>query len=346
MSKLTKQEKIDIENLENEERYFDLCSKYPKKINYSEIKDFDAEMETGDKFKKINYDIRNLAVYHDFNDLKYKLKKSTIFCLALTTSAFIEITGLLKLEQKKIYLDNKETIDSYDDELEKYASKFDSSKMSTLEIIMTVMNEIRSNTEYGFDYNEEELGNNFRVVLNDNNKVGVCRHMADKFTTIMNMIDERYEAQNLAVYLNQKTKNFIMCNIEQPASEEYQKELKNSKTEENETEDNDTKLANHMVTILKPIDCNYYLVVDVTNPSIGLLNNGKIYMFNYSENDDNSKNNDYIEYRPFNEYVMDPYSFVKINNEILLSYFQNINIKELNNLYGLENQNKILKKIK
>ena len=85
----------------------------------------------------------------------------------------------------------------YDEKLKEYASQFDTSTMSETEIIVTVMRDIREKTYYDNSFDRSGIGNNYRSVLDDNNNHGVCRHMADKFTTIMNMIDPRYEAYNL-----------------------------------------------------------------------------------------------------------------------------------------------------
>ena len=267
------------------------------------------------------------------NCKKYKLKKVKMAGLVVASTVFLSSTFYSGIESSKnnIYKEHKEEIISYDENLEKYAAKYDTDKMSNMEIIMSVMNDIRSNTRYGINDDIEEINGYGRLVLDDSNDIGVCRHMADKFTTTMNMINPEFEAFNLCVYLNTECKTYTLCNIDRP----FYDDVVN-----NDEENSNSKNANHMVTVLKPIGEECFLVVDVTNPSIGVINDGNIYMFN---------TNDYtfIEYRPIAQFIMSiNNSFSIANKDIALSYIQNIDLDKLNDEYGLENQNKVLENIK
>lgn len=330
--------KLDIKKLEKENRYYDLFSKYPSYDKYRKAMNYESIVETGKKYNGLSFKIRNLFVYKDINELrriKYNLA-SVVLTGILATSALSES---FVLRNNNITKENIDIINEYDENLEEYASKFNTDEMSDMEIIMTVMKDIRSNTEYGINEDVEDIGNNFRLTLDDSNNIGVCRHMADKFTAIMNMINPEYEAYNLLVNLNTSCNTFVACNIDTPVHIDSNEES-NTTTVEYENTIEEKIFGNHMVSILKPINKNYYLVVDVTNPSIGVLKNGKIYMFN---------TNDYsfIEYRPLHEkVVVSRESFDGVCHDMLLSNFEDIDIDELNKLYGLEEQNKILTKIK
>lgn len=340
-NKLNKKVRMDIKKLEKENRYYDIYEKYPFYTNYRKAMNFDSKIETGKNYSDLKYRIRELTIYNSFKKIKQDAIKALICCFIGPHIALLYLSGLNCLSNYNTYKFNKEIITQYDDNLEEYASQFDTNTMSDMEIIMTVMNDIRSNTQYGFDFDETEIYNRPRVVLNDNNNIGVCRHMADKFTTIMNMINPDYEAYNLAVYLDAEYSKYTPCNIDRPLSDKFKEDLENDENNNESTPELEKKLlANHMVSILKPIGKKYYLVVDVTNPSIGVLKDGKIYMFNA---------NDYsfIEYRPIFQYITSINgSYTNVMNDFLSSKDQNIDLDELNKLYGLKQQNKVLEKIK
>lgn len=339
-NKLNKKVRMDIKKLEKENRYYDIYEKYPFYTNYRKAMNFDSKIETGKNYSGLKYRIRELTIYNSFKKIKQAAIKALIYCFIGPHIVLLYLSGLNCLSNYNTYKFNEEIITQYDDNLEEYASQFDTNTMSDMEIIMTVMNDIRSNTQYGFDFDETEIYNRPRVVLNDNNNIGVCRHMADKFTTIMNMINPDYEAYNLLVYLDSNCDTFVPCNVYTPVSDKYREEMTNNTNETNPSELEKKLLANHMVSILKPIDKDYYLVVDVTNPSIGVLKDGKIYMFN-------TMDYSFIEYRPILQYITSVNnSYSNVTKDFLSSKKQDIDLNELNKEYGLKEQNRVLEKIK
>ena len=347
MLKKSNKKKI-IKKLLKENRYFDIGEKYPTRINFRKVMKFESKIETGKKYNDLSYKIRDLIVYKNFSlkRVTYKLAKDALGLTGAIFLPFIIVSASYSKMVDEQNTQNIEIITEYDNELKEYASKYNTDTMSTMDIIMSVMNDIRSNTEYGFDFEGEEIGNSYRLILNESNDVGVCRHMADKFTTTMNMIDPKFEARNLYVHLSHECNTLTLCDVENPFSEGFKKQLAKEK-EKNKEEEKDLKtkledkiIANHLVTVLKPIDENYYLVVDVTNPSIGILKNGKIYMFN-------SNDYSFIEYRPYHQLLMNTDdSYYVIKKDLILSYFQNYNLDRLDEVYGLDTQNKVLEKIK
>ena len=337
-----------LKKLLKENRYYDISESFLTRISFRKVMKFESMMETGKKYNDLSYKIRDLIVYKNFNlkEVTYHVTKQTLNLVGACLAPAILVNALYSGTINKQNTQNIEIITEYDNELKEYASKYNTDTMSTMDIIMSVMNDIRSNTEYGFDFEGEEIGDSYRLILNGSNDIGVCRHMADKFTATMNMIDPRFEARNLFVHLSHECNTLTLCDVENPFSEEFKKQLVKEK-EKNKEEEKDLKeqledeiAANHLVTVLKPIDEDYYLVVDVTNPSIGVLRNGKIYMFN-------SNDYSFIEYRPYQQFIMNADdSYYVIRKDMFLSYFQNYNLDNLDELYGLDSQNKVLEKIK
>lgn len=343
------EKEIEYMKLKDENRFYDISNEHSFRFNEKKAMNFESKMETGKKFNKKLFNLRDFLVYSDKKRKLEKLKKSfiesttkvgiIIYTSVYITSCFsrLEITG------DKNYKETEKLVKEYDANLKEYASKFNTDNMSSIDIIMTVMNDIRSNTYYG--YPEENISYDYpRLTLNEYNNIGVCRHMADKFTTIMNLIDPRFEAKNLAVTIDSECDNFEFPDIERPISKEYLEMLKSSDERNVEEETFLEKLgnkifANHLVTILKPIEDDCYLVVDVTNPSIGVLDDMKIYTFN-------AEQYEFLEYSPATQVLAYNDTFETVNKEVLSSMVEDIDIEELDNKYGLEAQNKVLKKIK
>lgn len=333
-----------VDELENEDRYFEVSTYYEKEFSIKGTMNFESMMETGKKFNNTKFKIRDFFVYSDFKRKKYILqtgvKNALIHASRVFISAFflsLASTNAFKLTDDGIEM-VYEALEEYDANLEKYASQFDTNTMSTMEIVMAVMNDIRSNTYYGIPKNEVlRYG---RLSLDDTNNVGVCRNMADKFTTIMNLIDPRFQANNFAVALDTDCDTFTFCNIERPIDPVFLEQLKNGKSPLLEPPELFNKFfGNHLVTIMKSIEDDCYLVVDVTNPSIGILKDGEVYTFN-------AEQYKFVDYRPISQFATYEEAFSDINMKLLLSRFQDIDLNEANEKYGLDVQNKVLEKIK
>ena len=98
-----------------------------------------------------------------------------------------------------------------------------------------------------------------------------------------------------------------------------------------------------MVTILNPIGKNYTLVIDPTNPSIGIIDNGKIYMFSTLDGKG-------LYFKPIGQLlIVKNYEFENVQKEFgLESYTNGISKAELqllNEEWGVETQNSALEKI-
>lgn len=328
----------EFNKLYKEKQFFKLQEKYPGLILSSVIRK-DYKYETGKRLtlsKAYKYKIltkKQVIGFTYFSSLLALITSLTIADIKTSNHPllFIPIKACYNFNSSIIFY---KEVEEYDNELAKYADNFDLETMSDLEIIVKVMNDIRSNTYYGNRVDEPYKGTYFRLELNDTNDIGVCRHMADKFTTIMNLINPDYKAINMIVNLN-KTYLINTCNI-------YGKEesVNSIETTIKQEDYHETEIGNHLVTLLKPREGNYYLVVDVTNPSIGVLENGKIHMFN----NDSTESLKYVPYGQI--YIYEDNSVNVINRKMLLSNFVNLNFAELKDKYGLDKQNETIEKIK
>ena len=332
---VTRLGKKDFAKLNKEHKYFQQQEKYSG-LNYLHVISNDYKYETGKRLtipKALKYKIIRKS---------HVITISYVSSLALLLGAFTYADlktskyPLLLMPAKYIFNCNNKIIyyqdvKEYDENLKDYASQFNLDEMTDEEIIVKVMEDIRSNTYYGHREETKYYGVYFRLELDENNNIGVCRHMADKFTTIMNLINPDYQATNMIVNLN--------TNIDVNKCDIYGKEQTGNVISDNLEyyEYNVSEVGNHLVTLLKPREGNYYLVVDVTNPSIGILENGKIHMFN----NDSTESMKYVPYGQ--AFVFEDSSFIDINRKMLSSYLTKFNFDELEKQYGLDAQNEIIK---
>ena len=330
--------------LEDEQRFFEISTEYEKELSIKKAVDFEAMMETGKKFNNTEFRIRDFFVYSDFKRKKYKLqtavKDFSIHIGKIVALSFlfsIVRANMLKFSDEGVTTVH-EIVKEYDANLEEYASQFNTETMSTMEIVMTVMNDIRSNTYYGIP--EDEILIYPRLSLDDTKNIGTCRNMADKFTTIMNLIDPKFQAKNFAVSLDTDCNTFTFCDIERPIEPKFLEQYEKGEMPLMELSKFAGKfLANHLVTVMKSLEDDYYLVIDVTNPSIGIFKDGKVYTFNAEEYK-------FVDYRPFSQVFTYTEAFDDINRGLLLSIFKDIDLEEANEKYGVDAQNKVLEKIK
>lgn len=335
-----------------------------KKEHFKKIRLKDIENELGINFKFNSY------VF--FNDLKRKFK---LICNKLTFKlcyflyiSFI-IGSLISDYSDDIINENTITyqneIEDYNNEIESYAQYINSLNLSDLEIIMKVMNDMWEKIDGYKTPNNYDINGYFRLSLYYDG-YGVCRNMADDLTARLNAINPDYEACNINVLIERVEVNNIKTinlNNEEIISSNDNEIIDNNEndnvtiTDNNEISYNqkiineynkfknyiielknnliENTIGNHMVTCIKLKNIDAILIVDPTNPSIGLFKNGKLHMLSDKENK--------INVTPIGNIIM---GFDKRKNyfkKSIESFF--INSEEYTNEYNIENQNKCLIKI-
>ena len=102
-------------------------------------------------------------------------------------------------------------------------------------------------------------------------------------------------------------------------------------------------VGNHMVSIFKPTGKDYTLVVDATNPSIGVIANGEIYLFS-------NNNGEGLDFKPLGQMsTIINYKYSDVEKEFafnFLNYMDNEELQKLNEEWGLNAQNQSLDKIR
>lgn len=212
-------------------------------------------------------------------------------------------------------------IEEYNKSLEEYSKYINSLNLTHLQTIMKVMSDQWE--EYKYCVDEDLIVGYYRLSFQEKG-YGVCTSFADDFTAKMNAINPSYEAKN------------VYCTMTDNLNE---KEVEIVDLDRNIIEvvrdDENTSIlpkllntGNHVVTMIKIPDEDYYLIVDSTNLMIGLIKNGKIHVFN-------STNPDTIKYTKNGNLLMGGPDYV---SKLDTYYSCDETYDELKEIYGCEEQ--------
>ena len=345
-----KRKKEDIKKLLSEKKYIDIYSKYGES-EYSKHTNTmyknDIEYETGSKVKA--------KLYSNGKKLAKGIKTCTE-ALALITTVTISLIGYegyvyVNDTYNKALIDNSALLQEYDEKINNYAYDINNLNLDNdLDVVMKVLDDMWSDMGgYGEPTLDEfSMG---RLAFAKDKGVGVCRHIADDFSARMNAINPEYNARNVAVYIDfNKYTNDSLANIDRTIIESNDTVIDNV-VEDNANEienviDNmhiENIVGNHMISIFKPIGKDYTLVVDATNPSIGVIANGEIYLFS-------NNNGEGLDFKPLGQMsTIINYKYSDVEKEFafnFLNYMDNEELQKLNEEWGLDAQNQSLDKIR
>lgn len=328
----------DIDKLMDEGRFFELYEKYGEKIYRDylrEMKKVDVENELGIKFKFNNY----LFFENMTQNLKIIRNQAAKVMLGLTIVSG-GFSTMISSQYDQVIENNSKVYQSeikdYDEEIKTYAEHINSMNLSDLEIIMKVMNDMWNSIDgYKTPDMYDEIGYPRLALYMDG--YGVCRNMADDFTARMNAINPDYEACNLNVYLKEAEIN----NIRRTTLVNYNTIADNSEQEENidyKSEIISNLTGNHMVSCIKLKEDDVLLIVDPTNPSIGVLKNGEITMLSNQVMKG-------IKIKPVGNLMLGSDNRKEYLKKLTESLFTAGDINTLKEKYGITSQNETLEEI-
>ena len=201
----------------------------------------------------------------------------------------------------------------------------------------------------GYAHPKNEAIGFYRLTL-ENEEIGVCRNFADDMTAKLNLINPNYNARNLTVYMDDN-KNYKIAKITRHVVENN--EIVEDRTgEDNNTQNNNTEidfnlldyipnslLGNHMVTAVD-VDVKgnkLTLILDPTNPSIGVFKDGKIFLFSTPDGEG-------FETRKLHQFAFDGLNgTIEVAKTEATSFLPcEYSLEELEKLYGIEALNKDL----
>ncbi len=180
-----------------------------------------------------------------------------------------------KQNYKKIVSYNRytysEDLDIYYDFLDEYANYIKGLNLSDIEIIFKLMSDIWYEID-GYGKPSETVIGIYNLSFMKEG-VGVCTSFSDELANRLNKINWRYNARNIILDNIEGNKDITIekVDIDRPYIET-----------QNNSDIPTLEDSKHVATAVDLPDKNVTLVIDATNLMIGVLKNGKVYMFNTS----------------------------------------------------------------
>lgn len=254
---------------------------------------------------------------------------------------------------------HKSDIADYNKYLVEYSNYIKDLDLNDLNLIIKLMYDQHDMVDY-IDEDKNEIDGYERVSLLKNKK-GACRNFADDFTAKINAVNPLYNAYNISIYalfnnncteidtIDIKRKLFPEAQIEKSESICENKKEDNSEYLISNFSESDKKIlrfmkkynGNHKVSAINIPGKNLKLVVDPQNLLIGVLNNGKIKLFNHGIVNT-------FKYKANGTFCTDGKTVKESVKNHWKTYYDmgDISFEELNSMYGYEAQKEALEYVK
>lgn len=379
---MDKETKEQIKKLKKDKKYDEIYLKYgsdiyvkntPNKIKKKEIKKLFSEGKYIDIYNKYGEKQYNKillkAMYREIKDntnvikaTLWRIKKSMIKGLKNT---LIVATGVLTLgppaiavsgaefvkdEKNKNQIIYEEDIENYNERINKYAQEVNSMNLDNMQIFMKVMNDMWGSIK-GYGAPQNDIIGFPELELATEDGYGVCRNMASDVAKKLNAINPKYNARTMIVKMGEDGKyeiadikrNFVEVQEENEEQESQEvQEQKGPSIIDNIIENIN---GNHLVTLVDITEDNLILVLDPTNPGIGIYKDGEITMLNSDK-----ENGLTFEAKEYISSFMTKGGLENITDVIkdYVKSFEKSNLtnQEIEEKYGLEAQNRSLNYIR
>lgn len=338
----SKYRKQDLKKLKKEGKYEDIFNKYGKSeynkllvtAMYREIKDAKGFVPA--------------ALWRSKEFMKSALQKLGLYSLVVSLSfsgAMAIASEMTTSENSEIY---KDEIKAYNDKIENYANEVNRYAFNDIQIFSKVMDDMWKGIK-GYAEPEKDIQGFLELDLATEEGYGVCRNMASDVAKKLNQINPKYNARVMTVKMGDDG-YYEIADIDRTVLETNETV---TGSEENKEEQEVSGLqnaisnftGNHMVTLVDVPEDNLTLVLDPTNPGIGIYVNGKITMLNSAK--ENGLEYESKEYMTaiFSRGGMD--GILDVASEYMKSFQKpNLSFEEIQTKYGLEAQNLALQEVR
>lgn len=350
--------KEDLDKLIEEGKYEDIYNKYSK---YK--KDTYKELLKKAMFNEIKEAKGNKAAYFWYirkkiaNILKYIGLTVTSGTLVLGTAA--STTTLEKYVNAHKYEDE---IEAYNDNIKDYAKEVQAMKLNDTQIFMKLTDDLWENIQ-GYAKPEKDIRGFLELDLATEEGYGVCRNMASDMARKLNEINKEYNARTMVVSMEVdgsykiadiertilETNETVKSNVNEAKAGNQkgkieQKEVKinkNTKDNKSEKENNKAPYANHMIVLVDIPNKNLTVMIDPTNPMLGIYLNGEIIILNPGK----------VQIKANEIHDAIGYKGIDGTKEAVESYMNSfrkpsLTFEEIEERYGLEAQNKALREVR
>lgn len=247
-----------------------------------------------------------------------------------------------------IYENNKneyqEEIDEYNEEISSYAQEVKKLNLSDIQIFMKMMDDMWKSIK-GYGTPSRDVMFFEELAFSGGSGQGVCRQMASDIAKKLNEIDPKYNARTIAVLMGHDGE-YKIAEIERTIIKSNKTVVESTTVKEDKItqigyEIVENILGNHLVTVVDIPEENVTLILDPTNPGIGVYKNGKITMFN-SEKQNGAK----VVAKEYSN-IVTRRGGVQTVKDYIHSYTKStLSMEELEEKYGLEAQNKALNEVR
>ena len=364
MDKISKDK---IKKLKSEQKYDEIFAEFgskvyvkntPKKIKKAELKKFKKERRYEDIFNKYGEEEYNKilvkAMYEEIKEIGgfrkaflWRLKRIALRGASLSLATAASFSTLLPVLNSKTYKDNAieyaAEIEAYNEKIDDYASHVNSMNLSDIQIFMKVMDDMWKGIQ-GYKEPEKSIEGYSELNLAMENGYGDCVNMASDVARKLQEINPDYNARTIIVYNDSAYKIAdIHRNVIQ--DNETVMEEKKEQAESLGKLDIAKMIGNHMVTLVDLNDENITLVLDPTNPGIGVYRDGTIIMLNTAKKDLIQYNPKEITTTLFYRGGAD--AEIISTKEFIESFTgSRISLEELIGKYGLGGQNQALNQVR
>lgn len=328
------------QDLKKEGRYLDILHKYGgseyyrilKKAMYNEIKE-NKGIIPAIIWRAKEYLLSVLEI----------LGTSTALLLPIISTDFaVEVSQLIDDNSVKY----ESEISLYDKKINDYAKEIQDMKLEDIQIFMKVMDDMWGSIK-GYGEPKKDIIGFLELDLATEDGVGVCRNMASDISKKLNAINPKYNARIMNIYIDESGE-YQIADIERNIIETNDTIIEDS-DEENKISDkligNIAKITgNHMVTLVDIPNEKLTLVLDPTNPGIGVYKNGKIVMLN-----SNSENEKKYSAKEFGTVILvNGIDSAKSVAEGYINSFQSteLTMEQIQKKYGIEAQNEALLQVR
>lgn len=362
---MNKKDRQIIKQLKKEEKYEEIFIKYgskiyrksiPKVYRDCEIQKLVSEGRYEAIYNKYGQRVYNQYLIHaryeelkeaqgDLKAKKWKIKATAVEFLAsigigntiLIPSAILIggpiVTEIATNINSIIY---KEEIQEYEKNISAYAEEIKNLELNDLQTIMKVVEDMWENSQ-GYAAPSKDIIGYMELDLADEDGYGVCRNMASDVAKKLNQINPEYNARTLNVKLDKG--KYQCAEIERKFQGKYQIGVRSNDKKEEKYSVIEDLLGNHIITLVDIPDKNITLVIDSTNPGLGIYKDNKIMMFNSEEIDGLE-----LETRTFITVILKGFHGIKnIKDYTSGTKNQEITYEQLKQEYGVEAQNEALK---
>lgn len=336
-----KYKKVDLKKLKEEGRYETIYSKYGEKKHDKLLMKAmyrDIKMNNG-TVKAILWRIKQKS-----------LDIAKTFGI-ISTTAFLGTSAILSSNSENIIKENaikyESEIDQYNQNISNYSEKIKSMNLTDTQTFMKVMDDMWKNIK-GYAEPDKDIAGFFELDLATEEGYGVCRNMANDVAKKLNKINSKYNARTITVKIGEKG-NYELADIDRNIYEKNETVKENTQNSEKQEESKESigekLLGNHMVTLVDLPQYNLTMVLDPTNPGIGLYINGQIQMLNST--DENRLEYDAKEYSRAIFFEPGIEGLENTVKDYTRSYKKpKLSFEEIEELFGVEAQNKALKEIR